>query len=291
MNEQEKAVRFSAQVDQLLQTPAHTTAGDPLTDDDQVLLALADEMAALDFSAQSHFLRRVRQPKGANKMIFIRNGRRAFIGLALAVTLLLFAVVAISPVRIFAQELWQGLFVRHESSHIAVEPFVLPAEPTATPIPDPDAMSDLSVAEAAALASFAVKELSHLPAGYALSSVYYDEAQDKVTFLYLNDAYLGIVLHQEPANLAEPWTIGANAVIQAVTVDGAPGEYVRGAWRWVEPEDGGAVGVTEAVWQNDDPHQQLRWTRGKIAYTLSTTIGQDLGLTQADLIAIAESLQ
>lgn len=289
MNEQDKAARFSAQVDQLLQTPAHPVTGDPFTDDDQALLTLASEMAALDFSAQSRFLRQARQPKGANKMSHSRNGRRALVGLALAVTLLLFAVVVISPVRVFAQELLQSLFIRHDSNTMATEPFEPMADPTPTPIPAPESLPDMSVADAAALASFAVKELTHLPEGYRLGSVYYDEAQDKVTFLYINDAYLGIVLHQEPAETAEPWTIGPDAVIEAVMVNGVVGEYVKGSWRWLEPDSSGAV--DEAIWQSDDPHQQLRWTQDGIAYTVSTTVGQDQGLTQTDLIAIAESLE
>ncbi|MBK8903326.1 MAG: DUF4367 domain-containing protein [Anaerolineaceae bacterium] len=291
MNEQDKAARFSAQVDQLLQTPAHSMAGDPFTDDDQALLTLASEMAALDFSAQSRFLRQARQPKGANKMSHSRNGRRALVGLALAVMLLLFAVVVISPVRAFAQELLQSLFVRHDSNTMTTEPYDPVADPTPTPIPAPESLPDLSVADAAALASFAVKELTHLPDGYRLSSVYYDEARDKVTFLYLNDAYLGIVLHQEPAETAETWTIGPDAVIEPVMINGAAAEYVQGAWQWGEPTVPGAIGSTEVVWQNNDPHQQLRWTQDGIAYTVSTTVGQDQGLTQADLIAIAESLE
>lgn len=224
-------------------------------------------------------------------MSHVRNGRRALVGLALAVTLLLFAVVVISPVRAFAQELLQSLFVRHDSNTMTTEPYDPVTDPTPTPIPAPESLPDLSVADADALASFAVKELTHLPEGYRLGSVYYDEAQDKVTFLYINDAYLGIVLHQEPAETAEPWTIGPDAVIETVMINGAAAEYVQGAWQWGEPTVPGAIGSTEVVWQSDDPHQQLRWTQDGITYTVSTTVGQDQGLSQADLIAIAESLE
>lgn len=224
-------------------------------------------------------------------MIFMKNGRRALVGLALAVTLLLFAVVAISPVRAFAQDLLQSLFVRHDSNTMITEPYDPVADPTPTPVPAPESLPDLSVAEAAALASFAVKELANLPEGYRLASVYYDEVRDRVTFLYIKDTYLGIVLHQEPAETAEPWTIGADAVIKPVTVGDVPGEYVRGSWDWGEPATEGSIGSAEMIWKSDDPYQQLRWTQDGIVYTVSTTVGQEQGITQADLIAIAESLQ
>lgn len=292
MNEHEQAARFSVQVDQLLHPSAHVAADDTYSDDEQALLDLAREMATMDMSVQSDFLRRGPQPKGAEKMMpATLNGRRALAALGVMLLLLVTAVTLIAPVRTFAQEILQSLFVQHESDRIATEPYDLATDPTPTPIPVPDAAPQMSVAEAAVLAPFTVKELATLPDGYALSSVYFDEAEQKVTFLYLNDAFLGIVLHQEPAETAAPWTIGANAVIEAVTVAGAPGEYVRGSWRWGEPAAAGAVTSTEVIWENSDPHQQLRWTQDGVTYTLSTTVGQDVGLTQADLIALAESVQ
>ncbi|MAT96101.1 MAG: hypothetical protein CL608_03075 [Anaerolineaceae bacterium] len=293
MNEQEKATRFSAQLDQLLHSPARQPADDQLiTDDDQALMDLAQKMAVMDFSPQSQFRRQIQQPtKGVNKMLFARNGRHALAAVGVTLLLLVMAVTLIAPVRAFAQELLQGLFVRHESSTMAVEPYDPVTDPTPTPVPAQVDVPNLTIAEAEALASFAVKELTNLPDGFALSSVYYDEERDKVTFLYLDEGYKGIVLHQEPADIAEPWTIGADAVIEVVTVGDFPGEYVRGAWQWGEPATEGAVGSTEMVWKSDDPHQQLRWTQDGIVYTLSTTVGQDLGLTQADLIALAESVK
>ena len=289
MNEQEKVARFSTQVDQLLHAPARFVADDLHSDDEQALLELAREMAMLDLSSQSQFLRRGPQPKGAKSNMSInRNGRRALATVALAMMLMVTAVFLIAPVRTFAQDIWQSLFVRHESDRVATEPYRLPAEPTSTPIPMPDAAPQMSVAEAAALAPFAVKELRSLPEGFALKSVYYDETLAKVTFLYANEAYLGIVFHQEPAETAEAWEIGSGAVVEAVVINGAPGEYVQGAWLWVEPANG-ASDSTEVAWVNDDPHQQLRWTQDGIAYTVSTTLSQDLGLTKADLVALAES--
>ena len=56
-------------------------------------------------------------------------------------------------------------------------------EPTPTPVPAQVAVPDLSIADAEALASFAVKELINLPGGFALSSIYYDEERDKVTLM------------------------------------------------------------------------------------------------------------
>lgn len=291
MNEQEKAARFSAQVDRLLHTPAEATAGDTLPQDDQALLELAREMAAMDFSTQSQFLRSGRQPKGETPMLSgLFNGRRVLVTLGATVFLLILAFTFVAPMRAFAQDAWQSLFVRDENNRIAVESSAPIVGPTSTPVPAGDAVGGMSVAEAQELASFRLKEPAGLPAGFALSSVYYDEAHDKVTFLYLNDAFLGIVLHQQPAGTAERFTIGAEAEVESVTVNGVRAEYVRGSWGWLEPE-GGLVVSDEVEWRADDPYQQLRWVADGNAYTLSTTVGQDLGLSQADLIAIAESLR
>lgn len=65
---------------------------------------------------------------------------------------------------------------------------------------------------------------------------------------------------------------------------------MRGSWRWLEPE-GDLLGVNEMEWRDDDPYQQLRWIEGDVAYTLGTTAGQNLALTQEDLIGMAESLK
>jgi hypothetical protein len=128
-----------------------------------------------------------------------------------------------------------------------------------------------------------------VPTEYTLSSVYYDESRQRVTFLYLHGG-LGISLHQEPTEAAAPWVIGPDAAIETVKIGSLFGEYVRGTWADVAQNDGLTITVTERVWDSADPYQQLRWIEGDILYTLGTTVGQDVGLSQSDLIAIATSL-
>src|SRR5690554_943460 len=105
MNEQEKTARFSAQVDRLLRRPAEATVGDTLPQDDQVLLELAREMAAMDFSSQSQFLQSGRQPKGETPMLSgLFNGRRVLVTLGATVFLLILAFTFVTPMRAFAQD-------------------------------------------------------------------------------------------------------------------------------------------------------------------------------------------
>jgi len=291
MNEQEKATYFSAQVDALLQKSAPTMVDDDLDETDQVLLDLARLLSALDFSAQSQFLRQSQPSQGVKPMANIWTGRRVLAGFSAILLLLLLAVTAITPVRVLAQEVWQSLFVRHDNGSIRLsEPVVISAEPTATPIPVVDINPAMSISEADALAPFTVREPAAMPPGYILTSVYYNETLKRVTCLYLNGG-LGISLHQEPADMADPGIIGPEASVETVQIGDAFGEYVRGTWADVGHNDGVTITVTEHVWDSDDPYQQLRWTNDGVVYTLGTTVGQDLGLTQADLIAIATSLQ
>lgn len=291
MNEQEKAAQFSADVDRLLQGRAGDGPGDWHTDEDRALLALAREMASMDFSHESRTLRHDLQAKGDNGMFTGMNGgRRALVALGAALFLLMASAMMVAPVRAFAQEMLQGLFVRHESDRLASEPPHPAAGPTATAVPLPGSVPDMTIDQARALAPFTVKELAALPDGFSLASVYYGEDEDKVTLLYVNDAHLGISLHQQPAGTVEPWPIGTDAVVEDVTVGDTPAEFVRGSWRWLEPE-GDLIGVSEMEWRDDDPYQQLRWIEGDVAYTLGTTVGQNMGLTQADLIGMAESLK
>lgn len=291
MNEQEKADYFSTQVDALLQKSAPIMVDENLSDDDQALLDTARLLASVDFAPQSRFLRRLPHPQGAKPMTNRWTGRRALALSTVFFLLLLLVLGAIPPVRVFAQEVWQSFFVRHESSSVALsEPEIISAEPTGTPIPVENVVPDMSVSDAAALAPFTVREPANIPAGYILTSVYYDETLKRVTCLYLKGG-LGISLHQEPAATANPGIIGPEANVETIQIGDVPGEYVRGTWTDVGHNDGVTITVTERVWDSNDPYQQLRWTEDGIVYTLGTTVGQDLGLTQADLIAIAVSLQ
>lgn len=287
MNEQEKARRFSAHVDRFLHLPVSKEAEHPLPESDQPTLELARTMAALDFSPRSRFLRQVRQQKGDKRMSISHNRRRTFVALGAALMLGLIALVAIQPARAFATELLQSLFIRNESDRLPVaDPVAVSDEPTATAVPVEPSPA-MSIAEADALAPFAVREPGLIPNGFVLTSVHYNVERERVTLLYLNDAQIGFSLHQEPAGYSEPGTIGPDATIEPVFIGEIPGEYVRGTWVLNDDTSPG----DEMVWDDDDPYRQLRWVQDGIAYTLGTTVSQDTGLMRGDLIAIAESLQ
>lgn len=106
--------------------------------------------------------------------------------------------------RAFAQDVLQGLFVRHESDRLVSEPPDPVTDPTPTAVPLPGSVPDMTIDQARELAPFTVKELTALPEGFSLDSVYYGEAEDRVSLLYVNDSHLGISLHQQPADTVEP---------------------------------------------------------------------------------------
>lgn len=298
MNEQEKAVHLSSQIDRLLEQPASLLVHEEnMLTDDQELLELAQRMAGLNFSAQSRFLRRRQQTKGASMNTLSQRitpqRRRMWLAGGVMAALFLLALLTLPPVRALAQEVWQSLFTRHDSDNaILPEPYTVTLEPTASPIPVAVPQLNMTVADAEAMAGYDVLEPGYMPAGYQLSSVHYDAGATAVTQLYLQGG-VGISLRQEPAATAEAWFIGQSAVVESKQIGHLSAEYVRGAWNEVAEVDsqGNTAVVSQQTWNPDDPYQRLRWTDGQMAYTIGTTVGQETGLQAADLIAIAESLR
>ncbi|MFO7541182.1 MAG: DUF4367 domain-containing protein [Chloroflexota bacterium] len=213
----------------------------------------------------------------------------AFGALALLLGLTLFIL---TPAHTLANEWWQSLFSHHDDDVLTLaEPYSVSAAPTATPIPVSEHQPALSLADAAALAGYAVKEAHYLPDGYDLAGVYHDPEHQAVTLLYLNHDWIGITVRQEPAVMAKAWVIGETAVVEAVQIDQARGEYIRGEWMVTGYRDGANFIVEGGLWNADGPLQQLRWIDEEMAYTIGTTSGQETGLQMADLVMIANSLR
>lgn len=115
----------------------------------------------------------------------------------------------------------------------------------------------------------------------------------------------GLMLTQSPQT--EPFTltgeIGEGAVVVDVTINGQPGQFVRGWWHHDTPAETGSDGPVRAVpttrrWDNTLQFYQLAWSANGMRYALSTSSGimnteTPMGvcqLNQALLVSIAESL-
>ena len=185
-----------------------------------------------------------------------------------------------------------------------------PMPPTATPDPQASDMSShypLTVAQAEEQAGFDVLEPTKLPEFLSWIGARYEAEHKTVNLFYHLNLSLSIVppndnglflseqLVPDPAN-GTPWGFrlgDSNAMmadntysivgggIQTVQINAVPGQYVEGVWAG-KNNDG------TWAWEPVPSIKRLRWQMNGMAYEMSY-LGDDI--TQADLIAIAESMK
>jgi hypothetical protein len=185
-----------------------------------------------------------------------------------------------------------------------------PMPPTATPDPQASDMSShypLTVAQAEEQAGFDVLEPTKLPEFLSWIGARYEAEHKTVNLFYHLNLSLSIVppndnglflseqLAPDPAN-GTPWGFrlgDSNAMmadntysivgggIQTVQINAVPGQYVEGVWAG-KNNDG------TWAWEPVPSIKRLRWQMNGMAYEMSY-LGDDI--TQADLIAIAESMK
>lgn len=229
----------------------------------------------------------------AGKIVYVdpykRFRRMGTVAAILVVTLLAFLTVP--PLRTFAQEMWDALFIRAESDvETYPTPTILPAlEPTPTlaVIPtSPPADVDMWRAQV----DFQINEPGWLPPNYVLHDVYASQEWHYASLFYYDDTGYGVSLIIHPLEYLEPLSVGASADIIDVDIHGVTGQYVPGgAWVMMTQQDGDTTIFNGEVWDSTIPHQQLRWVADGLDYRLSTGIAAS-NLTMDDLIRIAESV-
>jgi hypothetical protein len=116
----------------------------------------------------------------------------------------------------------------------------------------------------------------------------------------------GLMLNQSPQKV--PVTvngpIGESATVVDVIINGQPGQFVQGWWRYDQPSEIGTDGPRRAVpttrqWDSTIQFYQLVWSANGMGYSLSTSSGSlsndtPMGacqLNQETLVSIAESLE
>jgi hypothetical protein len=220
--------------------------------------------------------------------------RRRWVGLTLVAGLALAAALLVSPQgRALAQTVW--LFFNPAAAQaFDVDAAVGAAEPSSGPTAVAPSFAadtcgaDLTCQLAAAEAAVGIDALE-LPSDVAHLSWTYveaDAASGLIRLGYTADGGGGLVLSQSSSDLpTSVWEAVPEGAAQAVTVNGAPAEYVEGTFVVY-------AGATEATWEPTAPLQRLRWSAGGKLYELAK-MGDPEALESMDLaalVALAERL-
>ncbi len=311
-NDTFQAVPNADAMDHYLQAMAHDAKSAPSADlpaEDATFTAefvavVKDARPDADFAAQlrqqlhQHALEQVSagsqtMTHPAGRVIrFDPYGRFRRMGTVAAIlTLTLLAFLTVPPLRTFAQEVWDTLFVRAESD---VEIFPTPTiHPVFAPTPTLAVIPTLPPVDVdawRAQVDFPINEPRWLPPNYVLYDAYASQEWHYASLFYYDDTGYSVSLIIHPLAYIEPLSVGASAEIIDVDINGASGQYVAGgAWSAMTQQDGDNIIFSGEVWDPTIPHQQLRWIADGLDYRLSTGIAAS-NLTLQDLIHIAESV-
>jgi len=211
---------------------------------------------------------------------------------AAAIALLLAAFLTVPALRSFASNILTVFAVQETDQNPGLQPTVTaPAGVSANPGdargPSPSWALTLDQVEAQVAASseltFDLVTPSYVPADFEFDAGVVDEFGRMVLLTYVSADRLSLFMvrmydlaNPNPAVEVKP-PLGASSTIEAVTVNGQMGQYVQGDY-----------GV-DGLWDATAPVQTLAWRAGDVLYII-TTQEQNIRISQADLIAIAESI-
>jgi hypothetical protein len=251
--------------------------------------------------------------EGANRM-----KRRPIISAIVVLVLALAAVLAISPAgKALANEILQ-FFTRSQSNTVMLPPDqVMPVVPTPTPEPPYDlsllpavqvnaqtatpplaptllppatgqpiqALADIRMAKS--LVDFDLYEPASLPRDYRLTGIQFDSVQQAVILKYASPrAGSGEFFSVTQGKNLTPFSVGANAQVEKVSLGQAQAEFVRGSW--FTPN-----GAAEATWQNDANISTLRWQAGEIGISVVFFTNETFSpayLEKEEMLAVGRSL-
>lgn len=209
--------------------------------------------------------------------------------IALILTLLILAGLLAPNLEVLAQRIAQ-FFITNPPDQISIEMPVANLE-------IPETRFSLTVAEAAQMAGFDLKEPQFLPPEYDLVGAHVNEVRGAVTLNYHTESGMVLWITQRSVGV-EYQRVSVQAVVERVDVGGFEGEYVEGGWttsQLAESDPTPALTVTlQAVWDPQANIHFLRWQENDILYELFFS-GADPNLPgylgKHEMIAIAESLR
>jgi hypothetical protein len=224
--------------------------------------------------------------------------RRRFVNATLFTVLAFaFLIAATPPGRAFAQSVLR-YFVRTENDTRPVPTLTL-ATPNADSV-DPFSITRLpfektcgdiyhahcSLSEIRAIVTFPVNGLGETVED--LTFVGATGGPEQVMLVYMGESVNGsLIISVGPVTTAEqrPLQVAASAEVEPVSINGAAGEYVQGAWY--------SVGVNNGVsWTADPFVQTLRWEMDSIGYTMTFHAAKDTGilLDKPAMLYMAENM-
>lgn len=249
-----------------------------------------------------------------------RMKRRYIVSAIAALVLVITAVLAITPAgRALANELLQ-FFTRSQGNTLPLPPdqvmpvvptstqeppYTLPLLPaaqvnsqTATPratstLPAPPAGSEqdiqplADIQSARSLAGFGWGEPAQLPRDYRMTGIQFDPIQQAVILRYVSPRAGSGEFFQitQGKNLA-PFSVGANAQVEKVSLGQAQAEFVRGGW--FTPN-----GATQSTWEKDANVYTLRWQAGETMITIVFFVNETFSpayLEKEEMLAVGRSL-
>jgi hypothetical protein len=256
-----------------------TSKGYPFVDR---LLAVAESI-----EAGPSVEKRIKHSMSAETVV---RRRFRWAGVAAALALVVLAFATVPPLRGLARDIVNVFAVQRTDQDPGLQPTIAPPEGVSPEEPSgPNASEGLSLeqvkAQVAASAdiTFDVITPEYVPAGFSFDAGMVDEFGRMVVLTYVSvdrlslfDVRMYDLANPNPAvDVEQP--LGASSTIEAVTVRGEEGQYVRGAY--------GADGT----WDAKAPVQTLAWRGGDVLYMI-TTYEQGPKIPQGDLMAIAESI-
>jgi hypothetical protein len=217
----------------------------------------------------------------------IRRGRSA--AFATLLILLAAAFLLFTPQgSALAQEILR-FFTHAGSDQLPVQSWQMTPVPTPAGVPTPDPASildaNLPVSVVQGQAGFDVLEPAQVPATLTFVGATFEPGKQIVRLFYSDEQMNSLVLKQAPAGTGEDCAlcgqVGASAAVVTVQIGSAQGEYVEGVWKLTD---------SGPIWESDPYLKTMRWQANGMAYELAY-MGQPDSLTQADMVAIAGSIQ
>ncbi len=189
-------------------------------------------------------------------------------------------LLAVTPARAAVGDILRFAFVQRFGT-VLVAPTTAPS-PTAgadgksgavaaSPIP----MRRLTLAQAQQLAGFHIPQPSFLPPGVVFRFAFAEQTSGVLSYGRVGDTSSGMFIQIDQGGQSGGYAIPATAA-KTVKVHGHDAVYAHGSWD------------QSGNWRGSADSALLSWQGGGFTYVMSYS---GLGLTQADMIRIAESLQ
>jgi hypothetical protein len=225
--------------------------------------------------------------------LFDRRGWQPFAVLIVVILLLAGFVIVTPSARVVAQKVVQ-YFVPAQSDKIAVQ--VTDTLPIALGTSVPAGYFNLDLAQVESLAGFQLRVIPNTDGELVFSGAYQDPTLDAIAIRYDGDAFTLILSQRRTGDIVEYASIGASAPVEAVMINGIPGEYVEGGWRLedgdgnkyptIVPDENFILGI---YWDPELPQRVIRWQEGDMIYEIMALGG--VNPPKHVLINIAESIE